>query len=294
MSDFSIFSSGLNAPEGPVVLPDGSLLVAEMGPDRGCVTRISPDGSEKKMIARTGRPNGLALDASGTVWIAESRTPSLLRMTMEGKVELFLSGCNGEPFLFPNDLAFAPDGSLYMTDSGILIADFAPGGKVRADYKTLSIDGRVYRIDTGTGRCERIDSGILFPNGIAFGPDDFLYVNETLTGNVYRYRWEEKNVVGARERFGNVIDPNGPDVMKGPDGMKFGADSSLYVTVFGQSDVTVLGQDGYVVNRIKTRGKLPTNLAFGLPGTERIYITEDEFGAIEVYKVRTEGFRLYR
>ena len=37
----------------------------------------------------------------------------------------------------------------------------------------------------------KIDSGIKFTNGIAFGPDRLLYVNETLTGAIYSYEWSD-------------------------------------------------------------------------------------------------------
>jgi gluconolactonase len=288
-----IFASGLDVPEGPVLLADGNWLVVEMGAARGCITHISPDGQTKRVIARTGRPNGLAVDRMGVIWVAESQTPSLLRLTMDGQVEVFLTQCDGEPFLFPNDLAFGPDRALYMTDSGIRFGDFAPGGSIRPDYMDAPMDGRVYRIDVTSGEITTLDSGMRFTNGIAFGPDENLYVNEMLTAMVYRYRWEDGGVMGGREDFGNVTDPESAAAMKFPDGMKFGANGHLYVTVFGQGDVTVLGPDGAVVERIRTEGSLPTNLAFGPPGSRRIYVTEDEFGTMEVFDVGTDGLPLY-
>ncbi len=288
-----LFSTGLSVPEGPVILQDGSWLVVEMGPDRGCITHISKDGKEKRVVAKTGRPNGLAVDRHGYIWAAESQNPSLLKVTLDGEVEEVLTSCGDEKFLFPNDLAFGPDGMLYLTDSGILFDDFAPGGSVRSDYLDLAIDGRVYRINPGTREIEKIDSGIQFTNGIAFGPDDNLYVNETITGMIYKYEWRDGNVIGGRQDFGNVIAPDAPEGIKGPDGMKFGADGRLYVTVFAQGDVTILDADGQVSERIKTEGSFPTNLAFGLPGDKRIYVTEDEHGTLEVYDVGIDGYRLF-
>ncbi|MHC4799823.1 MAG: SMP-30/gluconolactonase/LRE family protein [Planctomycetota bacterium] len=268
-------------------------MVVEMGLDRGCVTRISPDGQEKRVIAKTGRPNGLTVDKEAAIWVAESMQPSLLRLTMDGKKDVVITECDGKPFLFPNDLCFGPKGELYLTDSGIYFDDFVKDGKVVDNYKNLDYDGRVYRIDLQKGKIEQFDNGILFTNGIAFGPDNYLYVNETITGMIYRYRWQDGQIVGGREHFGNVFDPKGPDVMKGPDGMAFGQDRNLYCTVFGQADTTVLAPDGSTVKRIQTQGKGPTNVAFGLPGDKRIYVTEVEVGTIEVFEVDTQGLPLY-
>jgi gluconolactonase len=62
-----IFSTGLRNPEGPVALPDGTWLIVEGGAERGCVTHISADGKTKRVIKKTGRPNGLAVDAGGVI-----------------------------------------------------------------------------------------------------------------------------------------------------------------------------------------------------------------------------------
>ncbi len=289
-----IFASGLGIPEGPVLLDDGRWLVVEMHPDRGCVTIIGADGERQATVARTGRPNGLAVDARGSIWVAESSKPSLLRVNLDGDVTEFLTGCDDDPFLFPNDLAFGPDGHLYMTDSGILFEEFAPGGRVRNDWRTVQPDGRVYRIDTESGDIIQLDSGIGFTNGIAFDAAGDLYVSETLTGMIYRYRLSAGAGSAQREPFGNVVAPYEEDELRGPDGMKFAVDGDLYVTVFGQGDVTVLGRDGAVARRLKTSGRAPTNLAFGPPGSHRVFVTEDEFGSLEMFDVGIDGLPLHR
>src|ERR1700753_1103696 len=117
-----IMASDLHSPEGPVALPDGTWLIVEGGAERGCVTRLSPTG-QRSVIKQTGRPNGLAVDAAGVIWVAESKAPSLLRLTLDGHCEVVATACDGEPFLFPNDLCFGPDGALYLTDSGVQIDD---------------------------------------------------------------------------------------------------------------------------------------------------------------------------
>ncbi len=287
-----IFASGFQNPEGPVALPDGTWLLVEGGAERGCITWISADGTSKRTITKTGRPNGLAVDAQGAIWVTESLNPSLLRVTMDGQVEIIARECGEKPFLFPNDLCFGTDGQLYMTDSGVNITEFAPDNRVRADYQHIEYQGRVLKINPATGASTEIDRDLKFPNGIAFDVQGNLYVSETVTGNVYCYREQGSARLGPRKYFGNVNDPLGPPGWRGPDGMAFGTDGRLYVAVFGQGDVTVLDRSGALAERIVTRGVLPTNVAFARPGSQRLHVTEYEFGAFEAFNVGADGIPL--
>jgi gluconolactonase len=287
-----IFANDMGFPEAPVLLPDGDMLFVEMSPDKGWVIRLSADGRSRKVLAKTGRPNGLARDRAGNIWIAETAQRGVLKMTLDGGCEMFANASQGERFLFLNDLAFAPNGDLYVTDSGILLDTVLPGGEVNPDYRSLDYDGRVYRIDVRTKQVDIVDRGFEFTNGLAFGPDGALYVAETLTGNIYRYPMNGARPAG-RQLFSNVLERFDPAVLQGPDGMKFGADGNLYAAVFGQGDITVLGKRGEIVKRIKTQGSHPTNLSFGQHGAQKIYVTEVDTGTVQVFDVDTDGFDLY-
>lgn len=287
-----IFCTGLALPEGPALLDDGSWLFTELALERGCVTHVDATGATKRVVARTGRPNGIAVDRAGTIWVAESLDPSIVRLGLDGEAETWASSCEGEPLLWPNDLCLGPDEALYVTDSGIRVTDFLDGDRPRADHASLQLDGRVCRFELSGGEGRMIDRGLQFANGIAFGPDEALYVNETMTGNVYRY---EPASGWRRELFGNVLDPDFDSRgLRGPDGMKFDADGRLYVTVFGQGDITVLDSSGRVIERIPTVGNAPTNVAFGPAGSRAIYVVEDEYGQVEVHDARADGLALHR
>jgi len=285
-----IFSAEVEEPEGPVALPDGSWLVVEMSPGTGCVSHVAPDGSVRRIL-RTGRPNGLAVDGRDRIWVAESQQRKVLRTSRSGEVEAELTGPADTPFLFPNDLAFGPDGALYLTDSGILTSAFFADGGIRADYAALPYDGRLYRIDPADGAVATLDTGIRFTNGLAFDADGDLFVNETMTGMIFRYRLSRGSSV--REHFANVLDPGVPTRYRGPDGMAFDVEGRLYCTVYGQGDVSVVEPDGTVSARIPTDGARPTNVAFGPNGESRIYVTEVERGALEVHDVAAPGLPLH-
>lgn len=284
------FAGGLQLPEGPVILSDGSLLVVEGR--RGTVTQILPGGREARVIAKTGEPNGLAVDRAGNIWVADVRPPALIRLSMDGEFERVLTTFRDESLRFPNDLCFGPDGALYLTDSGFFIEDYAPNGVRRPDWRSLPMDGRVYRIDRTTLAIDLLDTGIRLANGLAFGPDGALYVAETVGGMIYRYPWNAGKL-GKRQDFGNVLLHKETADLRGPDGMAFDASGKLYVTVYGQGEVAVLGRDGSVIERILTEGTTPTNVCFGRSGERRIYVTEYEFGQVECYDVDAPGFPLY-
>jgi len=287
-----IFVSDLLAPETPRLMADGSWLIVEMAPPRGGVTHISADGTDVRAIAATGTPNGLAVNSKNRILVAETHpNPGLYEVTMAGTVSKVADGCGSIPFLLPNDLCFGPDGALYMTDSGMLMTDWVVDGVLRPDWQTAPFEGRVYRIELDAEEIAVLDSGIRFTNGIAFGPDGLLYVNEMITGDVFRY--DISASVPERMAFGNVLHTEWTGGFRGPDGMSFDVEGNLYCAVYGEGTVAVLNPQGSVVERIITEGQNPTNVGFGPGGEKRIYVTEHELGNIECFDVAYGGLPLH-
>ena len=283
--------AGVEEPEGPVCLEDGGFYIVEMSRGRHCVTHVAADGRMRDVVATAGRPNGLAVDGDGNIWIAEATEGALLCVAPNGRLLQKVSGDADGRFLWPNDIALAENGLLYMTDSGILDSEFIDGLDIRADWATAPYDGRVYEIDPRAGAVLRIlDRGIRFTNGIAFGPDSRLYVAETLSGKIFAYDLTESSPL--RQSFGNCLLPDDRPVFKGPDGIKFGADGRLYCTVYGQGVVTVLDRSGKLVDRLPTQGPKPTNIAFRRQGAEAL-VTEVSAGRVEILAMPCVGMPLF-
>lgn len=280
----------LGQPETPVANADGGWTLVEMRGDRSCVSHVGPGESVATIVARTGRPNGVAVDARGRFWVADTDPPALVRFSAGETPRPLLTLADDEPLLFPNDLCFGPDGDLYLTDSGILLEDWAPGGELRSDWATVRCQGRVIRVNPRTLDATCLDEGLQFVNGLAFPPDGrFLYVNEMMTGDIHRYPLREDGSYGLRETVANVTIPDPDGGFRGPDGMAFSEDGLLWIAVFGQGDVTVVDPEVGVIARFATLGSYPTNCAFGLPGQKLLYVTEAELGQLEVHDVGVGG-----
>ena len=141
--DFTVLAAGLRFPEGPVVLPDGTIACVELG--GGVVTRIAADGTLSQLARTGGSPNGLAIGPAGDLFVCNAGTgvvwPDKIRPgvpyvplqlhgpdqsagsiqkidLISGMVTTLYDGCNGIPLKAPNDLVFDRHGGFYFTDFG--------------------------------------------------------------------------------------------------------------------------------------------------------------------------------
>lgn len=104
--------------------PDDHLYVT--GPTTSsfdCVYRVSPDGAVENFYRGLGRPQGMAFDSEGRLYVAASLAGrrGIVRIEQKQNAELFLSGPNivGLAFLPSRALAIATSNALYRVDVNI-------------------------------------------------------------------------------------------------------------------------------------------------------------------------------
>src|SRR4029077_20537120 len=70
MPEMRELASGLQFPEGPVALDDGSVLVVEI--KGGTLTRVAPDGTKTVVAETGGGPNSAAIGPDGKVYVCNN------------------------------------------------------------------------------------------------------------------------------------------------------------------------------------------------------------------------------
>lgn len=111
------------------VTMDGSVTTLA----RGLTTRTADD-KPALFGASHGSLSGLAVDSSGAVYVADAGSRRLLRINRDGKTEVVL---RIDPPYFPNGVAAAPDGAIYVLEVGLTLPNVSSGPRVRK----ISADG---------------------------------------------------------------------------------------------------------------------------------------------------------
>jgi sugar lactone lactonase YvrE len=197
-------------PEDVALSQDGYLYVPTLD---GTILRIHPRERKVNAFVNTGgRPLGIEVDADGSLLIANSYL-GLQRVSPDGKVSLLLNEVAGEPLVYPNNLALADDGVVYMSECSTRFRPDQYGGTLQASMLDLvehGPNGRIIRYDPANGEAKVLLDGLSYANGVAISSDQsYLLINETGNYRVLRY-WLNGPDAGTTEV---VIDnlPGFPD-----------------------------------------------------------------------------------
>lgn len=286
MPNTRVLAEGLEFPEGPVAMPDGSVILVEIMGQR--LTRVHPDGRKETVAQVPGGPNGAAMGPDGKIYITNNggfgwtsiqgawipgpvKKPKdylggkIQRVDIQsGSVETVYDKCGEFKLNGPNDLVFDKQGGFWFTD---------PGKRRGRD----SDSGAIYY-------CKPNDGGIVEkvmpmerPNGIGLSPDEkTMYAVETPTCRAWAFPLGAPGEItppanAYRHDKGSVIAGLGGYQMF--DSLGVEASGNICVATLIKGAITVIAPDGKIVEQIETGDRMTTNIAFGGPDLKTAYIT---------------------
>jgi len=183
---------GFQGTEGPIGLPDGSVIFTETNASR--ITKIDKDGNTSTFLENTNGSNALALDKKARL-ISVQTTPGQAKVGViypKGSEKTFTDNFEGKPYTRPNDLVVDKKGGVYFTEP----ANAPPGGPAPA------LPPAVYYVGPEGGKAVKIAENIAFPNGITLSRDEkVLYVNDAQGEFLLAFDVQADGTVKNRRNF---------------------------------------------------------------------------------------------
>ena len=275
--EVKVVAKGLGVAEGPTIMPDGSVLLVEIG--RKTLSRVAKDGKVTVVAELGGSPNSTAIGPDGACYVpnsggytinldangmqqgpiyqpADYKGGSIQRVDLKtGKFSTLYSQVNGNILRGPNDLVFDSSGGFWFTDLGKnRPRDHDWGGIYWAKADGSEIREVVFPLDG--------------PNGIGLSPDGkTLYV--ALQGRqLLAFSVKAPGVIEGRQR----ILANLALEQVAFDSLKVEENGNVVIgTPFG-GGFTVVTPEGQVT-RVPLKGISTNNLDFGGKDRRTVYAT---------------------
>jgi sugar lactone lactonase YvrE len=255
------FTSGA---EGPAVDKAGVLYAVNMERE-GTIGQVLPSGESRIFLElpEGSVGNGIRFNSKGDMFIADYPKHNILRVNMSDKQVSVLAH---EPRMSqPNDVAIDSKDRLYASD---------PNWKAST--------GAIWRINPD-GTVTLLEGAMGTTNGIEVSPDDkMLYVNESVQRKVWVYDLSADGAISNKRLLIEF-----PDF--GMDGMRCDTDGNLYITRHGKGTVVKVSPAGQILKEVTLLGKKPSNIAFGGNDGRTAYVTLQDNGNIESFRVDVAG-----
>lgn len=255
------FPSGI---EGPAVDVNGTLYAVNYEKP-GTIGQVTPEGEASLFVTlpEGSIGNGIRFNSKGEMLIADYTNHNVLKVDMNTKeITVF---AHNDQMNQPNDIA--------ITDNDILFAS-------DPDWKNSA--GQLWRINTD-GSFTLLEDNMGTTNGVEVSPDNkTLYVNESVQRNVWAYDLSPEGDISNKRLLIKFDD-------YGMDGMRTDIEGNLYITRHGKGTVVKVSPQGEILQEIALTGKTPSNIAFGGEDGRTAFITLQDNGNIESFRVEHPG-----
>lgn len=292
----AIVADGLGFCEGPVVMPDGAVVVVDVRGGR--LVRIASDGSTSDLATPGGGPNGAAIGPDGALYVVNNGGFPWIEMSgvmvpidaqgsnrpagfaggwvdridpTTGEVTRLFDEFEGETFVGPNDIVFDAHGGFWFTDFG------------KFDRRTRDRGALFYANADGTG-LRRLEGGLDGPNGVGLSPDgSTVYAAETTTGRLLAWDVTAPGEVAGPHRIVVSTDDHF-------DSLAVEADGTVVIAAI-RHGLCLVRPDG-TIEHVAVPDFMTTNVCFGGDDLRTAYVTMSGSGRLGRIDWPRAGLRL--
>lgn len=255
------YTSGL---EGPAVDQDGNLYFVNPT-HSGSVGKVDSEGNFSLFIEHLpegSTANGIRFGQDQSMYLADYTGHNVLKVNLQTKVVSVYA--HDSLLNQPNDLAICCNDRMFASDP---------------NWKEST--GQLWRAENGQFHLLSKDMGTT--NGVEVSPDEkTLYVNESVQRKVWAFDLDTEGNISNKRLFHQFDD-------FGMDGMRCDVEGNLYITRYGKGTVAKLSQEGKLLLEVQMKGKKPSNIAFGGKDGKTAYVTLQDRGYIETFRVEKAG-----
>ena len=276
-----LLKDGLDGTEGPIAMPDGSVIFSEINANR--MIKIANDGTFSTFLENTGGTTGVAFDRQGRLFAAVVPwgTTKFSIIYPEAAKKVVIDNYDGKAFGRPNDLAVARNGGMYFTDS----ANAQP-----RPAEPLPLPAAFYYLPPGATKANQILTDVGFPNGVILSRDEkTLYLNNSAGEYLLAFDVQPDGSLTNRRNFARYegVKANAAGVpSSGADGLAIDGEGRVYVAA--SNGVQVFTSQGQHLGTIPTP-RPPQNLAFAGLGKKTLFVVGR--GAVSKIAMLAEGFK---
>jgi gluconolactonase len=264
------FGGPLGPTEGPLWWKEGGyLLFSDINASKRM--KYTPGQGITVFQENTNGANGLTRDLQGRLLACEHETRRVTRQELDGSLTVVANSFQGRRLNRPNDVVVKSDGSIYFTDPW--------SSPLPREQWDLTFSG-LYRITPDLGSMTLLLDDMLFPNGLAFSPDEsVLYVDDLLRGHIRAFDIAANGTL-ARQTDRVFADLRGsePGV---PDGMKVDTAGNVYCG--GSGGIWIMDPKGKKLGHIVHGENATTNIGFGGNDWKTLFFTtRNTLGSVKV------------
>lgn len=236
LAALSFRGASLKRPESVLATAGGDLFTCDW---RGAVCRIAPDGRETvigapDLVERGIKANGIALRRDGSFLFANvGEAGGIWSLSADGTLAPFLREVDGVALPSTNFVWIDDADRIWVCVSTRDGASHAPSHR----FATTGGDGFLAVMDARGARI--VAEGLGWTNECRIDPrGEYLYVNETFSRRLTRYRLGAAGTLSDRE----TVTEFGPGTW--PDGMAFDQEGGLWITSIISNRLIRLAPDG--------------------------------------------------